>query len=139
MQIYVRNRGYYRSHKFKGSTPHRALAPTFKPKLFDQEEASSTAKYRPEICVCERRIPHFFCREFLCFEWVFFYIIVYSLYQGNRFVSYDGFSERYVKYLLHRTRIKSLACHTPFICDMNLPLRLICSVVVFLLLVKCYF
>lgn len=93
------------------------------------------AKYRPGICVCERRIPHFFCQEFPLFC-VFLTFKVYSLYQGNRFVSYDGFSKRYVKYLLHRTRIKSLACHTPFIYDMNLPLE--CSVVV-LLLLKCFF
>lgn len=139
MQIYVRNRGYYRSHKFKGSTPHRALAPTFKPKLFDQEEASSTSEISTrDLCLWTANTTLLLSRVSLF--WVFFFdIIVYSLYQGNRFVSYDGFSERYVKYLLHRTRIKSLACHTPFICDMNLPLRLICSVVVFLLLVKCYF
>lgn len=76
-----------------------------------------------------------FVKSFLCFV-VFLIFIVYSLYQGNRFVSYDGFSKRYVKYLLHRTRIKSLACHTPFIYDMNLAFE--CSVVV-LLLFKCYF
>lgn len=62
------------------------------------------AKYRPGICVCERRIPHFFCQEFPLFC-VFLTFIVYSLYQGNRFVSYDGFSKRYVKYLLHLTRL----------------------------------
>lgn len=136
MQIYVRNRGYNRSQKFKGSTPHRALPPTFKPKLFDQEEASSTSEISTrDLCLWTANTALLLSRVFfvLCF---FLTFIVYSLYQGNRFVSYDGFSKRYVKYLLHRTRIKLLACHTPFIYDMNLAFE--CSVVV-LLLLKCYF
>lgn len=87
-------------------------------------------KYRPGICVCERRIPHFCGQDFPLF--ILCFLTVNSFYQGNRFVSYDGFSERYVKYLLHRTRIKSLACNTPFNCDMYLPLE--CSVVIFFII-----
>lgn len=98
MQIYVRNRGYNRSQKFKGSTPHRALPPTFKPKLFDQEEASSTSEISTrDLCLWTANTALLLSRVF--FVLCFLTFIVYSLYQGNRFVSYDGFSKRYVKYV----------------------------------------